>query len=67
MPSLINNSPTRVVLNRKLDLNINSKIFENCKRFKTIIFTNNLSKKLIKNYEKKSVEVIFLKKKIIIS
>ncbi len=62
MPSLINNSPTRIVLNRKLDLNTNSKIFENCKRFKTILFTSNTSKKLIKNYEKKSVEVIFLKK-----
>ncbi len=62
MFGLINKSPIRVVLSRKLDLNINSKIFENCKKFKTIIFTSNSSKKLIKNFEKKGVEVIFLKK-----
>ena len=41
MPGLVKKSPVRVILNRKLDLNINSKIFENCKNFRTIIFTSN--------------------------
>ena len=62
MTGLINKSPIRVVLNRKLDLSTNSKIFENCKEFRTILFTSNSRKNLIKNYEKKGVEVTFLKK-----
>ena len=62
MTGLINKSPIRIVLNRKLDLSTNSKIFKNCKEFRTILFTSNSRKNLIKNYEKKGVEVTFLKK-----
>ena len=62
MPSLIKNSPIRVVLNKKLDLKINSKVFNNCKKFRTIIFTNNSSKKLDVKIQKKNVDVISLKK-----
>ena len=63
MPSLIKKSPIRVVLNKKLDLNTNAKIFNNCKKFRTIIFTNNSSKKLMSKFKKKNVEVICLTKK----
>ena len=63
MPSLIKKSPIRVVLNRKLDLNTNAKIFNNCKKFRTIIFTNNSSKKTVSKFKKKNVEVICLTKK----
>ena len=63
MPGLIKKSQIRVILNRKLDLNINSKIFDNCKKFRTIIFTNNESKKMISKFKKKYVEIIYLSKK----
>ena len=49
MPALIKNSPIRIILNRKLDLKINSKVFEDCKKFRTIIFTNNLRENLYPN------------------
>ena len=62
MPALIRNSPIRIILNRKLDLKINSKVFEDCKKFRTIIFTNNFSEKLVSKFKNKHVDVISLKK-----
>ena len=62
MPSLIKKSPIRIILNKKLDLKTNSKIFNNCKKFRTIIFTNNSSEKMISKFKKKNVDVICLKK-----
>ena len=62
MPALIKNSPIRIILNRKLDLKINSKVFEDCKKFRTIIFTNNFSEKLVSKFKNKHVDVISLKK-----
>ena len=62
MTSLIDNSPIRIVLSRKLNLKLDSKIFTDCKKFKTIIITNNLNRKVISKFEKKFVEIIYFSK-----
>ena len=43
MTGLINKSPIRIVLNRKLDLSTNSKIFKNCKEFRTILSKSEIN------------------------
>ena len=60
--SFLKNSPIRVILNKKLDLNINSKIFLDCEEYRTIIFSNVFDKKKLKIYEDKKVEVISFSK-----
>ena len=56
-------TPLRVILSRKLDLDVSLKIFKNCKKFKTLIFTQqkNIEKK--KKFLKLDVEIITLVKK----
>ena len=60
MPSLIDKSPIRIILNKKLDLNIKSNVFKNCDKFRTIIFTDNNCEKKISKFKKNHVEVITL-------
>ena len=43
-------SPLRVILSRKLDLDISLKIFKNCKKYKTLIFTQQKSIEKKKNF-----------------
>ena len=59
-------SPIRIILSKKLDLNLNSNIFRNCKINPTIIFTlkNKNKNKIIKKIEKKKVKVFMLDKKM---
>jgi len=60
--NLINFSPIRIVLNKNLDLNLNLRVFKNCKKTRTIIFSQEVSQKKINLYKKKNVEIISLKK-----
>ena len=46
-------SPIRIILSKKLDINLNSYIFKNCKMNPTIIFTLKNKNKIIKKIEKK--------------
>ena len=59
-------SPIRIILSKKLDLNLNSYIFKNCKINPTIIFTlkNKNKNKIIKKIEKNKVQVFMLDKKM---
>jgi len=56
-------TPLRVILNRKLDLDINLKIFKNCKKYKTLIFTQQKSMDKKKKFLKLDVEIITLVEK----
>ena len=56
-------SPLRVILSRKLDLDISLKIFKNCKKYKTLIFTQQKSIQKKKIFLKSGVEVITLDEK----
>ena len=56
-------SPIRIILSKKLDINLNSYIFKNCKMNPTIIFTLKNKNKIIKKIEKKKVKVYMLYKK----
>ena len=57
-------SPIRIILSKKLDLNLNSNIFKNCKISPTIIFTlKNQNQKIKKIFEKK-VKVFMLNKRM---
>ena len=60
---LENFSPLRVILSRKLDLDISLKIFKNCKKYKTLIFTQQKSIEKKKKFLKLGVEVITLVQK----
>ena len=55
-------SPIRVILNKKLDLDISLRIFKNCKKFRTIIFTSISNEKKISFFSKLGIEVISIKK-----
>ena len=55
-------SPIRIILNKKLDLDLSYKIFRNCNKIKTILITENCEKKKIKEFEKKEIEVISIPK-----
>ena len=55
-------SPIRVILSKKLDLDISLRIFKNCKKFRTIIFTSISNEKKISFFSKLGVEVISIKK-----
>ncbi len=55
-------SPIRILLNKKLDINLSSKIFKDCEKHKTIIFTDSKDTKKIARFSEKNVEVITLKK-----
>ena len=61
--SFLKNSPVRVILNTKLDVNINSKIFLDCEKYRTIIFSHIFDKKRLKKYTDKKIEVISFSKK----
>jgi len=56
-------NPLRVILSRKLDLDSSLKIFKNCKKHKTLIFTQQESIEKKKKFLKLDVEVITLIKK----
>ena len=56
-------TPLRVVLSRKLDLDISLKIFKNCKKYKTLIFTQQKSIKKKKKFLKLDVEIVTLVEK----
>jgi len=55
-------SPIRVILNKKLDLDTSLRIFKNCKKFRTIIFTSISNEKKISFFSKLGIEVISIKK-----
>ena len=56
-------SPIRVILNRELDLQSNRNVFKNCKKFRTIIFTQKKKSKKMKLLLNKGVEIICVEKK----
>ena len=56
-------TPIRVILSRKLDLDISFKIFKNCKKYRTLIFTQQKSTEKKKKFLKLGVEVISLHEK----
>ena len=56
-------TPLRVILSRKLDLDTGLKIFKNCKKYKTLIFTQQKSSEKKKKFLKLNVEVITLVEK----
>ena len=56
-------SPIRIILSKKLDLNLNSYIFKNCKFNPTIIFTLKNKNQIIKQIEEKKVKIFLLDKK----
>ena len=56
-------TPLRVILSRKLDLDSSLKIFKNCKKYKTLIFTQQKSIEKKKKFLKLNVEVITLVEK----
>ncbi len=49
---LTNHSPTRIILDNHLKTSINSNVYKNVKRFKTIIFYNKTNKKKINQLKK---------------
>jgi diaminohydroxyphosphoribosylaminopyrimidine deaminase/5-amino-6-(5-phosphoribosylamino)uracil reductase len=56
-------TPLRVILSRKLDLDSSYKIFKNCKKYKTLIFTQQKSIEKKKKFLKLNVEVLTLAEK----
>ena len=56
-------TPIRVILSRKLDLDISLKIFKNCKKYKTLIFTQQKSTEKKKKFLKLDVEILTLHEK----
>ncbi len=54
---LYSRSPSRIILDSKLKVNINSKIFKEAKKFKTIIFYNKIDKKKINTLKKHNVKL----------
>ncbi len=57
-------SPIRIILSKKLDFNLNSYIFKNCKITPTIIFTLENKNQIIKKIEEKKVKIFMLDKKM---
>lgn len=53
-------SPIRIILSKKLDLDLNSNIFKNCKINRTFIFTIKNENKIINKIQKKKVKVFML-------
>ena len=53
-------SPIRIILSKKLDFDLNSNIFKNCKINRTFIFTIKNENKIIKKIQKKKVKVFML-------
>ena len=53
-------SPIRIILSKKLDLDLNSNIFKNCKTNQTFIFTIKNENQIIKKIQKKKVKVFML-------
>ncbi len=53
-------SPIRIILSKKLDLDLNSNIFKNCKINQTFIFTIKNENQIIKKIQKKKVKVFML-------
>ncbi|MBS91978.1 MAG: hypothetical protein CMM95_02880 [Rickettsiales bacterium] len=62
-PGLRKFSPIRIILNRDLDLNLNSKIFKKCNQQRTIIFSHTKDEKKCRKYLNKNVEVRFIEPK----
>ena len=57
-------NPYRIVIDGKLELNLNKKLFSDRFKHKTIVITsNNVSKKKIHNFERKNIKVICCKTK----
>ena len=56
-------SPMRVILSKKINFNLNSKIFKNCINNKTIIFTLKNEDKNINEIKKKYEKIYMLEKK----
>ena len=56
-------TPLRVILSRKLDLDNSLRIFKNCKKYKTLIFTQQKDIEKKKKFLELNVEVITLSKK----
>ncbi len=56
-----NFSPYRIVLSKNLNFNINSKIFKNCRKYPTVVFTINSNKRKIEQLSAKKVKIIILK------
>ena len=53
-------SPVRIILDRQLKSPINSKVFKDAKKNKTIIFYNKFNKKKIKDLKKKILNLLKL-------
>ena len=49
-------SPIRIILNKKLDLNLSCKIFKNCNKIKTILIAENCKEKKKKSLKKKRLK-----------
>ena len=56
-------SPYRIVLSQKLSFDINSRIFKNCLKYPTIVFTIDSNKRKIEELSSKKVKIIILEKK----
>ena len=57
-------SPIRIILSKKLDLNLNSNIFKNCKINRTFVFTIKNKNQIIEKIKKKKVKVFMIDKKM---
>ena len=55
---LENKSPTRVILDAKLNISLNSNIVKTAKRYKTIIFFNTYKKNKIKKLKNNNIKLI---------
>ena len=56
-----NFSPFRIVLSKNLSFNIESKIFKNCRKYPTVVFTVDSNKLKIEQLSAKKVKIIILK------
>ena len=54
-------SPTKIIIDRDLKINLNSNIFKNNTHSKNIIFHNSVNKKKINKLNKKGVKLFFFK------
>ena len=57
---LKNRSPSRIILDKKLNLPINSKIIKESSKYKTIIFYNKINKKKIKLLKKLKIKIFWI-------
>ena len=56
-----NFSPKRIILDRNLDINLNTYIFKTAKKFETIIIHNSINKSKIKILKKQKINLLKLK------